>query len=204
MNVLAYTTQDPAKVAAKIDEKLRDELGLAAPVPYTVEEGSGVGVSAGNLISGMGRMLFGGTPDLMYTLVFAIPSPRRVELRAHVNRQGVGSHVGGLLYATQLAKHVVGDVALDEKKAAFGGEPGLAGKLNGNKDLVKRIDKLARSKASVGGLELTMPRLCLIKPDQAGALFLVGTLGRSHAMGFKMSLDAKEYVDVAALVEAAI
>lgn len=201
MNVLAYSTQDPAKVAAKLDEKLRDELGLTAPVPFTVEQGAGTGVSAGSLIAGAGRMLFGGTPDLMYTLVFDIPSPRRVQLRAHVNRQGVGSHVGWLLYATQLAKPVAGEVVLDEKKAVFAGEPALAARLNGNKDLVKRIDKLARTKTNVGGLELTVPRLCTLQP---GSMFLVGTLGRGHAMGFKMSMDAKEYVEVAAMVEAAI
>ena len=204
MNVLAYTTQDPAKVAAKLDEKLRDELGLTAPVPYTVEQAGGAGVTVGNVISGMGRMLFGGTADLMYTLVFDVPTPRPMQLRAHVNRQGVGCHVGGLLYSTRLAKPVAGEVALDEKKAQFGGEPGLAAKLNGNKDLVKRIDKLARTKANVGGVELTVPRLVQIKPDPAGTLLLVGTLGRSHAMGFKMSLDAKELLDVAAMVEAAI
>lgn len=204
MNVLAYSTQDPAKVAAKLDEKLRDELGLAAPVPYTVEQGSGAGVTAGNLASNMGRMLFGGTADLMYTLVFEIPSPRRVQLRAHVNRQGVGCHVGGLLYSTNLAKHVGGEVALDEKKAVFGGDPALAAHLNGNKDLVKRIDKLARTKANLGGVAVTVPRLCQLKPDPGGALFLVGTLGRGHAMGFKMSMDAKEYVDLAAMIEAMI
>lgn len=204
MNVLAYSTQDKTKVAAKLDEKLRDELGLAAPVPYTVEEGAGAGVSAGSLISGAARMLFGGTPDLMYTLVFDLPTPRPAQLRAHVNRQGVGCHVGGLLYSTNLAKQVGGEVALDAKKAAFAGDPALAAKLDGNKDLVKRIDKLARTKANVGGIELTVPRLCMIKPDQGGALFLLGTLGRSHAMGFKMSMDAKEFLDVAALVESLI
>ena len=204
MNVLAYTTQDKAKVAAKLDEKLRDELGLAAPIPYTVEEGAGTGVSLGSMAAGLGRMLFGGTPDLMYTLVFEIPTPRPVTLRAQVNRQGVGCHVGALLYMTRLAKPFGGEVALDEKKAAFVGEPGLVGALNANKDLVKRLDKLARTKANVGGLDLTVPRLCVISADPAGTRFLVGTLGRSHAMGFKISMDAKEFLDVAAMVEATI
>jgi hypothetical protein len=204
MNVLAYSTQDPAKVAAKLDEKLRDELGLAAPVPYTVEQGAGTGVSVGSMAAGLGRMLFGGTPDLMYTLVFDVPTPRPMLFRAHVNRQGVGCHVGALLYMTRLAKPFGGEVTLDEKKAAFVGEPGLVAKLNANKDLVKRLDKLARTKANVGGIELTVPRLCAISADQGGTRFVVGTLGRGHAMGFKMSLDAKELLDVAALVEATI
>ena len=204
MNVLAYSTQDPAKVAAKLDEKLRGELGLGAPIPYAVEQAAGTGVSVGSMAAGLGRALFGGTPDLMYTLIFQIPGPRPTELRARVNRQGVGCHVGGLLYATRLAKPIAGEVVLDEKKAMFGGEPSLAGKLNANKDLVKRADKLARSKANVGGVELTVTRLCQLAPDPAGTLFVVGTLGRGHAMGFKMSMDAQEFLEVAAMVEAAI
>lgn len=203
MNTLAYSTQDPQTVGAKVEEKLREELGATSPIAFSVEEQEGTGFSAGSLLRGAARALVGGRSDIMYTLVYTIPAPRPAELRAHVARQGIGCHVGGLLYSTRLAKDVAGEVVLDEKKPAFTGD-GAAARLNGLSSLMKRIDKLARTKASIGGLQITMPRCARIVPQQGGALFLLGTLGRAHALGFKVSMDAKEFFDVAAAVEAAL
>jgi hypothetical protein len=204
MNVLAYGNQDPEKVAAALEEKVREELGANTTIEHWNEQAAGAGVSVGNFMASAARALFGGKEDLMYALTLDVEAQRRFQLRANVNRQGIGCHVGALLYATRFGKHVDGDVTLDDKKPIFAGDPAASAKLNGHKDLMKRLDQLARTHGSIGGLELTIPRHCVIHSQPQGALFTLATLGRSHAMGFKMAIDAKEFVDLANAIEAAL
>jgi hypothetical protein len=199
MNVLAYQTQDPEKVAGYLIEKLHEELGGAVPIEHWRE-----GVSAKSLLAGVGRALLGGNADCMYVLTFDVEAARRFQLRCNVNRQGIGCHVGTLTYATRLGKHVDGDVMLTERGAQFAGDPTAAAKLNAHKDLCKRLDALARTRGNLGGFDVTIPRHAVIHSQPEGALFTLATLGRSHAMGFKMAIDAKELLDLAALLEAAL
>lgn len=204
MNVLAYSTQDPEKVAASLEEKVREELGANTSIEHWNEQAAGAGVSVGNFLAGAARGLFGGKEDLMYALTLDVEAQRRFQLRANVNRQGIGCHVGALLYATRFGKHVDADVVLDAKKPIFAGNPQASAKLNAQKDLMKRLDHLARTSGNVGGMELTIPRHCVVHSQPQGALFTIATLGRSHAMGFKMAIDAKEFVDLANMIEAAL
>ena len=59
-----------------------------------------------------------------------------------LNRQGVGSHIGSVLYRAKLSKPISGEVTLEDPKmfgtSRFVGDATAAAKLNANKDLLKR------------------------------------------------------------------
>src|SRR5436309_12672150 len=99
MNNLAYGNQQPEKVGAQVEEKLRKETGAAGPVPYKVEASGAAATSAATVLGDVTKGLFGGRPDLLFTLVFDLGTPRPAQLRASVDRQGVGCHVDVLLYS---------------------------------------------------------------------------------------------------------
>ncbi len=208
MNTLAYGNQQPEKVGAQVEEKLRKETGAAGPVPYQVESGGAAATSAATFLSDVAKGMFGGRPDLLFTLVFDLSTPRPAQLRASVDRQGVGCHVGAMLYSAQLSKAVKGEAALDAPKmfggSKFSGDAETAGTLNAKGDLLKRLGKLARTESEIGGLTIHGERLVRVAPAEGGSLLLVGTLGRPTSMGMDASLDAKEFFDLAAQVEAAL
>jgi len=49
-----------------------------------------------------------------------------------------------------------------------------------------------------------MERLVKLAPQEKGALLVVGALPRSTSMGMDAALDAKEFMDLAALIEGAL
>jgi hypothetical protein len=208
MNNLAYGSQQPEKVGPQVEEKLRKELGAAAPLPYKVEAAGTGGTTAGTVLADVARGLFGGQANTLFTLVFDLTAPRPAQLRAVVERQGVGCHVGPLLYSAPLSKAVKGEVTLEGPKmfgaAKFTGEADVSAKLNAKGDLLKRLGKLARTESEIGGLTLKMERLVKLAPQEQGALLVVGTLPRSTSMGMDAALDAKEFMDLAALIEGAL
>src|SRR5438067_10031786 len=116
MNNLAYTSQDPATVGPKVEEKVREELGASAPVAYQVEMGEAATVSVGSFLRDVGSALVGGKDEALFRLNFDLTQPRPAQLQVNINRQGVGSHVGLLLYSTKLAKPVAGEVSLEDPK----------------------------------------------------------------------------------------
>ena len=208
MNNLAYSTQQPEKVASQVEEKLRKELAASAPVAYQIEKAEGAGPTAGTVLGDMARGLLGGHASVLFTLVFDVATPRPAQLRAMVERQGVGCHVGPLLYSAPLPKPIKGEVALEAPKmfgsSKFTGEAETSAKLNARADLMKRLGKLARTEGEIGGLTLKMDRLVKLVPQDTGSLLVVGTLPRATSMGMDAALDAKEFLDVAALVEGAL
>jgi hypothetical protein len=205
VNNLAYNSQQPDKVGPQVEEKVRKETGATAPVPYKVEDQAASKTSAATVLGDMANALVGGRSNLLFTLVFDMPAPRPATLRAQVARQGVGSHVEGLLYSMTLAKAVKGEVSLENPKmlgsSRFTGDAEAIQKLNANGDLVKRANKFARTQSEVGGLTVSMDRLFKIVPQDSGALLLINTLPRTTSMGMDAALDAKEFFDIAALVE---
>ncbi|HTP08318.1 MAG TPA: hypothetical protein VMP08_08715 [Anaerolineae bacterium] len=206
MNNLAYNSQQPEKVGAQVEEKLRKELSASAPLIYQIENGEAGSTSASSVLSDMGHALVGGKSERLFTLVFDLPAsvaPRAAQLCANVNRQGVGSHVGLLLYSTKLDKPVKGEVAL-EAKGKFGGNVETAAKLNAKGDLLKRLGKFARTESEIGGLKLKIERLVRIVPQADDTLLVISTLGRTTGMGFDATLDAREFFDLATMVEAAL
>ncbi len=204
MNNLAYTSQQPDKVVPKIEEIVRKDLGVDAPVPYTVDQGDAGKVSVGSMLHDAGLALFGGKESLLFSVAFDIAAPRPVKLTAQVDRQGVGCHVGTLVFTTKLAKPVKGEVALEGPKTfgtpKFQGDADAAGKLNGSKDLLKLADKFARTKSDIGG-GIRRDRYFKVAPAESGAVLVVGTLPRSTSMGMGASTDVKDFMEIAKMIE---
>ncbi len=208
VNNLAYTSQDPEKVGPRVEELLRKELGESDPLPYHVVDAGGVDSGVATFTVDTMRFLFGGKLTVLFTLVFDLARPRPFQLQAHVIRQGIGSHVGALLYAAPLGKPVAGECTLGDHKTfgspKFSGDAAAAGKLNASGDLLKRADKFARTSSNIGGIDTKLPRFFRVGPAAGGGLLQASTLPRSTSIGMGAAMDAREFCDLAALVEAAL
>jgi hypothetical protein len=202
----AYMSQDPAILGPKIEEIVRADLGLSSPVPFEIVTGDGEKLGARTFLSDAATNLFGGQEALLMTVCFDLQQPRTVSVQVRINRQGVGSHIGSVLYRTGLAKTISGEVSLEEPKmlgsSKFVGDSTAAAKLNSNKDLIKRAGKFARTEAP--NFKLKAPRLFQVKPEDGAATVLAASLARSYGIGFKVSLDVREFIDLAGLIEASL
>jgi len=202
MGFLAFNGQKPDIVAPKIEESLRTELATTAPVSFTIETGDATPTTAGSVMKeGLGLLFGGRAESILFTVHFSLPPPRPATLAVHVARQGIGSHVSGLLYFAALSKVASGEAMLDEK-GKFQGDAALAAKLNGDKALLKRCVALSRTTANLGGVDVTVPRFFKLAPDGKGTALVVGTLPKVGMLGFKVTLDAKEFLDLSTAIEA--
>ncbi|HYW72525.1 MAG TPA: hypothetical protein VE961_15925 [Pyrinomonadaceae bacterium] len=208
MNNLAYTSQDPAYIGEKVEEKVREEIESAAPIPYQVETGEAGTATVGSFLSDIGNALIGGKDETLFRLNFDLAQRRPANLQVSMNRQGVGAHAGLLMYSTRISKPVAAEVALEDPKffgnSKFAGDAGAAARLNGNSDLIKRCNELARVESQSGGLTLKIKRCCKVIPHEGGSMLVVGTLPRPTKMGFSAALDAKDFFEIADMVEAAL
>jgi hypothetical protein len=207
MNNLNYSTRDPQKVGPQVEEIIRKEIGAAAPVPYTVTEGSPTPYTVGSIVK---QALVGGQLDLVFRLNFELPQPRPSRLEVSMDKQGVGCFAGTLLYSTKLSKSVGSEVALEPPKtfgkSKFTGDPQACAKLNANSGLVKLANNFARteSKGMAGGGTLKRERLFKIVPDANGAVLLIASLPRATSMGFSATVDSKDFFEIATMVEATL
>lgn len=209
MNNLAYTSQSAETVGPKVEEKIREEIGAPAPLPYQVEDLGAGALTAGSFFRNLGTQLVGGKADVLFNLHFDLPQPRPVHLQASVNRQGVGSHVGLLIYSATLIKPVGGEVWLEDPKtfgkSKFTGDPTASARLNANGDLIKRVNNLARVESQSGGVTLKIQRFCKIFPQaDGGSMLVISTLPRSVKMGFSATVDAVDFAEIASMIEAAL
>jgi hypothetical protein len=208
MNNLAYNSQKPDVVGPQVEELLRKELGATAPIPYQVEDEGASRTSLGTILKEGVGTLFGREATPLFTLIFNIAQPRAATLRVSLSRQGIGCHAGSLLYSAKLAKPVKGEVSMEQPKtfgaSKFTGNPETGGKLNANGELVKRLNKFARTKANVGGLDIEMPRFVRVAPADSGAMLVVNTLPRQTSMGLGAAMDAPEFLAIAGMVESAL
>jgi len=207
MNNLAYTSHKVEVVGPKVEEKIREELGAPAPLPYQVEDGGAGPLTAGTFFRDVAGGILGGNSDVLFNLHFDLVQPRPVHLQVSVDRQGVGSHVGLLLYSTWLSKAVGSEVWLEDPKmfgkSKFKGDP-ASERLNANNDLIKRANNFARVESQSGGLKLTIKRFCKIMPQPNGTMLLIGTLPRPIKMGLSATVDAADFFDIASMIEAAL
>lgn len=206
MNNLAFMSQDPATVAPKVEEKVREEVGGSAPVAYQTEMGEAATATVGSVLGDIGSALIGSDEKALFRLHFDLTQPRTAQLQVSVNRQGMGSYAGLLLYSAQLSKPVGSEVALEDPKffgkSKFTGDAAVSGKLNNHGDLIKRANDLARVESQSGGMTLKIKRCCKLIPNENGAMLVIATLPRPIKMGFGASIDAKEFFEVANLIEA--
>jgi hypothetical protein len=208
MNNLAYTSQDATYVGGKVEEKVREEVGASSPITYQVESGEAGAATVGSFLSDIGSALIGGKDEILFRLNFDLAQRRPANLQVSINRQGVGSHAGLLMYSTKLSKPIAGEVALEDPKffgkSKFAGDATAAAKLNANGDLIKRANDFARVESQSGGLTLKIKRCCKVIPHEGGALLVIGTLPRPTKMGFGAAIDAKDFFEIAAMVDAAL
>jgi len=208
MNNLAYTSQDSAYVGTQVEEKIREEIAATAPLAYQVQTGEAGTATVGTFLSDIGNALIGGKDETLFRLNFELAQRRSANLQVSINRQGVGSHAGLLMYSTTIAKPVNGEVALEDPKffgkSKFAGDATAAAKLNANSDLIKRANDFARVESQSGGLTLKIKRCCKVIPHEGGAMLIVGTLPRPTKMGFSAAVDAKDFFDIAEMIEAAL
>ena len=208
MNNLLYGNQQPEKVSAQVEEKLRKELGDTVPVPFQIESGEAGKTTVGSVLGDMGRALIGGHANLLFALIFDIAAPRPAQLRVSVIRQGVGCYVGSLLYSTKLSKSVKSEVTLEPPKtfgsSKFIGDTEAAAKLNAKGDIAKRVGKFARTQSDMGSITVKMDRLFKIVPQDSGSLLVINTLPRMTSMGMDAAMDSKEFMGIAGLIEAAL
>lgn len=106
-------------------------------------------------------------------------------------------------------KPIKGEVVLGPPKT-FGGsnfmgdDAEVVAKLNSKGDISKRIGKFARTKTTLGSFEIEMPRYVKLMPQDGGTLVMISSLPRMTSMGLDASLDAKEFFDIVAMIEAAL
>ncbi len=205
---MVFGNQDPAKVGPKVEEALRKDLKLSAPIEFTTTSGDAGKTSAASVMGDVAGALFGGHSDLLFSIDFSIPQPSGCTLKALVFRQGVGAYLGSLVYSTPIDRQLAAPVTLEEPKMfgspKFAGDPTAAGKLNSAGDLGKRLNKFARTEVDLGSLTVKSPRLIQIGPEGSGAKLVVGTLPKPVMMGMSFSPDAKEFCDLAAAVDSAL
>ena len=65
-------------------------------------------------------------------------------------------------------------------------------------------EKVREEESQSGGLTLKIKRCCKVIPHEGGAMLVVGSLPRPTKMGFSAAVDAKEFFEIADMVEAAL
>jgi len=208
VNNLAYTSQDAATVGPKVEEKVREDVGATAPIPYEVQSGDVGTVTVGSVAEDIGKYFLGGRANSLFTLHFSIPEPRVAQLVANVVRYGRGSFVGLLVYIAVLSKPIAAEVILENPKMfgkpKFGGDPAVSAKLNANGPLVKLAGELARTEGLVASGQMKIDRYCHIVPNDAGAVLVLNTLPRMLKMGMSATTDAGQFLQLAGMIEAAL
>ncbi len=208
MNNLVYGNQDPAKLAASVEEIVRKDTGSATPLPYRLLDTTDGAATAASVLADIGHALGSGQMTPLLTVELDLPGAGQATLQARLIRQGVGAYCGALTYVFRLTKPVTGEVGFEEHKTfgtpKFTGDPTAAARLNAAKDLAKRTDKVLRSETEMGSITVKNPRLFRLAPADGGSLLVLGTLPRLTSMGMSATTDAREVLDIAAAVEAAL
>jgi hypothetical protein len=205
VNNLIFGNQDPQKIGASIEEKVRSSVGSTAPVPFTIEDGGMGKANAATVLVDIGNVLNGSRTTRLFGYAFTLPAPVPASLHVWVERQGVGAYTGPLLYSATFAKPLAARVDIEPHKSfgspKFIGDPAVAGKLNAVPDLAKRVDKLLRSQTEMGAITVKAPRTFTLAPEAGGCVLVLGTLPRMTSMGMSAEVDAGEFLAIAGLID---
>ena len=139
MNNLVYGNQQPEKLAAGVEEIVRKDLGSATPLPYRILDVAAGKATVGSVLVDIGNAIGSGQVTPLLTVEIALAGAQPATLQAQLIRQGVGAYCGALVFVFGFAKPVTGEVGFEEHKSfgtpKFIGDPSLAARLNGVKDL---------------------------------------------------------------------
>ena len=186
MNNFSYSTQNPEKIAEKIEEILRKDLGLNEPIKYKIGLEQEAGSIASSILETGFTVVFGGKEKTLFVIFFEIAEPRPIKIFVEINIQGIGCHTGSFVFSTHLEKPVTTEVSFEEPKtfgtSKFTGDSTAIEKLNANKDLLKLADKFAKVKTDIG--DLRMPRFVKIIPAVSGSDLMIKSFGKLTSMGF--------------------
>jgi hypothetical protein len=112
------------------------------------------------------------------------------------------------VFVVPLGKPIGGAVGIEDHKSfgtpKFTGDPAAAGRLNGVKDLAKRVDKALRTETDMGTGKVKIPRTFAIVPSDGGSTLAIGSLPRLTSMGMSATTDAKDMLEIAAAIQASL
>jgi hypothetical protein len=207
VNNLIYGNQHPDKIAASVEEIVRKDVGAAEPIAYRIVDADAAPASLTSVLTDIGNALGSGSTTTLLTMEMDLPGPRPALLTARMLRQGVGCYCGALLFTVTLGRPIGAEVTIEEHKSF--GSPKLlggdaAGRHNAAKDLAKRVDKVLRTEVEMGSIKVKAPRLFRVVPGESGALLILATLPRLTSMGMGASTDAREILEIAGAIEAAL
>jgi hypothetical protein len=208
VNNLVYGNQDPARLAAGVEEIVRKDVGSPVPLQYRMLDVATGTATVGSVLVDIGHALGSGAITPLLTIELDLPGAMPATLQAQLIRQGVGAYCGALVFAFRSAKPVAGEVGFEDHKSfgtpKFTGDPATAARLNGVKNLAKRADKVLRGESEMGSIKVKVPRTFSLTPSDGGSLLVLGSLPRLTSMGMSATTDAREVLDIAAAVEAAL
>ena len=73
-----------------------------------------------------------------------------------------------------------------------------------SEDLAKRADKVLRTETEMGSIKVTTGRVFRLAPAEGGSVLVLGSLPRLTSMGMSATTDAKDVLELAAMVNAAL
>lgn len=182
MSPLYFTGQKAEKIAPRVEQAIRQELGAPTPLPYQILPGTSGGATAGSLLSewAHAQVHMSQQAAPLFYIQFALAWPRSFELQMTIYRQGMGALAGRCVFAVPLAKRVPGPLSLAELKfgqaGGFAGDPAFTARLNSNRDLLAKAYGLLSTKISVGNTRLSISHYFQIQPTRTGSLLIVHRL----------------------------
>lgn len=206
MNNLAYNSQDPDVVGPKVAELVQEETKETPK--YEVELGDAKPTSVGTVVlEGLDLLLGGKQATRLFTLYFDVQAPGHMTLAIPLDRQGVGCHGGGMTFVAPLSKPV-GNVTLGAPKflggMKFEGDQETAGKLNSNGDLMKKLKDFVRTKANLGGVDITIGQYFKIIKDGDSSAIVANNMPKPLKMGFAVSLEISAFAEIVKMIEATV
>jgi hypothetical protein len=109
------------------------------------------------------------------------------------------------LFSIKLSKRVPAAVTVEDakvfSKSRFTGGNGLAEKLNGDADLIKKVNAFVRTKYQVNNDTIRTERFLKIEPTTDGSVLAINTLPRSKWLGLTSTFDAVAFLEIAQAVE---
>jgi hypothetical protein len=213
MDNLAYRSQDIAFIGRKVEEKVREAIGASSPLTYEVEINETGTANTLTLLLDMGTALFPGgraSGRPLCQFKFDLDQPRSARLQVNVNRKGMGSHVGMLVYFAPLGKSVSGVITLEDphifgpknhpmigRRAKFTGPAAQCSRLNANRDLIKAAHDFTRDET----LSESRTTLCKILPQENGSKLVIAAVPKPLMMGLDAAIRAKDFFAIANMIE---
>jgi hypothetical protein len=206
---LTFKSSDVEVVAPRIEQIVREDLGLSDPVVYTLSDVVAPQSRSRGLLAFAKAATTGSKVSPLMTLALELPGPRKGLLRANVGQLQRASFMGALSFVIPIGKPLSGEVSLGKRGLLavpeFMGGP-EAEILNKVPGLAKRVDGALVAKAAIGMTIQITPEFRLFTTPE-GSLLLVRTLPVITAIRLttvRGTTNAREILAIADAIEAAL